>query len=211
MTSTPPARTGRAHRAPAGEGDRLRTELLDAAEAEIIAKGTATQVSLRAVARAVGVSPTSVYLHFADKDDLLLAVCHRRFTEFAGLFRQARADHDTPTEQLRACGTAYVRFGLEHPEAFQLLFGTLPMEVILERLPPEELVGQQALGEIAGIVADGIRAGEFRAVDPEQTSLSLWAMVHGLVGVITHGSEKPIDADRLTEHSLALLMEGLQA
>ncbi|HUG85827.1 MAG TPA: helix-turn-helix domain-containing protein, partial [Euzebya sp.] len=86
----PAAVSGRAYRAPAGGGDQLRHELLDAAEALLIEKGSVTDVSLRHVARTVGVSATSVYLHFADKDDLMLAVCQRCFTEFVAVLRSSR-------------------------------------------------------------------------------------------------------------------------
>lgn len=217
MAPTPPATSaehgrGRAYRAAAGDGDRLRTELIDAAERELIDKGSAASVSLRNVARTVGVSATSVYLHFADKDELLLAVCSRRFEEFVTLLREVRAAHETPSAQLLACGRAYVRFGLEHPEQYQVLFGHgLPMELVIERLPPEELFGLQALEEIASIVAAGMASGDFRTVDPFDTAVTMWALVHGLVGVIVHGHDKPIDADHLAAHSLQLLMVGLAA
>ncbi|CAN5178269.1 hypothetical protein BH23ACT9_BH23ACT9_33400 [soil metagenome] len=206
----PAAAEGRAYRAQAGEGDLLRDELLDATEALLVAKGSMAQVSLREVARTVGVSATSIYLHFADKDELLIAVCQRRFQAFSSMLRAARAQHEQPVAQLRACGTAYVRFGLEHPEQYKVLFGGIPLELALERLEPDELVGLQALEEMASIVHAGVTAGDFRPVDPFQTALSLWAMVHGLVGVITHGLDKPIDTDRLVEGSLDLLLVGLQ-
>lgn len=202
--------SGRAYRAPAGGGEQLRHDLLDAAEALLLEKGSVADVSLRQVARTVGVSATSVYLHFSDKDELMLAVCQRRFTEFATVLRAARAQHDSPVDQLLACGRAYVQFGLDHPEQYKVLFGTLPFDVALERLSPEEMVGLQALSEIAGIVGEGVTQGVFRPVEPLDTAITLWALVHGLVGVITHGHDKPIDPEALVEHSLRLLLTGLQ-
>lgn len=206
----------RGHRAAAGEGDRLREELLDAAEAELLAKGSAAGLSLRAVARAVGVSPTAVYLHFDDKDALVLAVCSRRFDAFAAMLREARVGHDSPAAQLRACGRAYVRFGLEHPEQYEVLFGGSGMsaEQIAERLGPEEMVGLQALHELAEVVRAGVDAAEFRPVDPFPTAVSLWAVTHGLVGVLTHGhgdDAEEVPADVLVDHTLDLLLTGLQA
>lgn len=206
----PDGSAGRAYRAAAGDGAVLRGQLLDAAEALLVEKGSIAGVSLRQVARTVGVSATSVYLHFSDKDELLLAVCQRRFGEFVQLLRETRAAHEGPVAQLTACGTAYVHFGLDHPEQYKVLFGSLPAEFALERLPPEELVGLQALQEIAEIVAAGVAAGDFRPVEPFDTAVTLWALVHGLVGVISHGHDKPIDVGGLIEGSLQLVLQGLQ-
>jgi AcrR family transcriptional regulator len=208
-----PSREGaRGHRAAAGQGDRLRDELLDAAEAELAAKGSFAQVSLRQVARRAGVSATAVYLHFADRDELLLAACQRRMRQLVDAITAARAGADGAAAQLRACGTAYVRFGLDHPEHYRLMFGgALPMDLVLDRLPPEELVGLRALEVIAEVVAAGTAEGTFRAVDPAACALSLWAVVHGLVGVIDHGTDQPLDADALVAATLDLVLDGLRA
>jgi AcrR family transcriptional regulator len=77
-TSSP--RRSRARR---GEGDRLREQILEAAEHLLIQTGNEEAVTIRAVAEAVGVTPPSVYLHFADKDDLLFAICERHFARLA--------------------------------------------------------------------------------------------------------------------------------
>jgi AcrR family transcriptional regulator len=72
MTATPEILTPAAsrRRARKGEGELLREEILDAAEALLIEKGHPDAVSIRAVAARVGVSPPAIYLHFADKDEL---------------------------------------------------------------------------------------------------------------------------------------------
>lgn len=67
----------RRRRAPRGSGVYLRDEILDAATQLLLDTGHAKAVSIRAVAQRVGVTPPSIYLHFADKDALLDAVCAR--------------------------------------------------------------------------------------------------------------------------------------
>lgn len=199
------------HRAAKGEGELLREQLLDAAEARLVAAGSMQDVSLRAVARDVGVSATSIYLHFQDKDELFVMVCQRRFQAFAEMMREARAAHDDPPSQLRACGRAYVRFGLEHPEQYAVLFGGLPMDQVLEYIPEDELAGLQSLMELAEVVSAGVASGEFRDVDPFATAVALWAGTHGLVGVLTHGTGKAddVDADALIDLTLDLMLHGL--
>ena len=107
-----------------GEGDALRGEILDAAERLIVRAGDAGAVSVRAIAAAVGVSPPAIYLHFPDKDALVFAVCERRFEEFDATLEAAGATTDDPVESLRRRGRAYVEFGVEHPEAYRVLFMT---------------------------------------------------------------------------------------
>ncbi len=71
-------------RNPRGEGDRLRQELITAANRLLRSGETIESLSLRAVARAVGIAATSVYLHFDDKASLLLAVYQRHFADLGG-------------------------------------------------------------------------------------------------------------------------------
>jgi AcrR family transcriptional regulator len=202
---------GRGHRAAAGEGDLLRTQLLDAAERLLSQKGSLDAVSLRQVARDVGVSATSVYLHFRDKQDLFIGVCSRRFEDLAAALREARAGFDSPVDQLRASGAAYVRFGLERPVEYKVLFGAMPMDVILDRVPEEELVGLQTLAELAGLVQEGMDAGVFRTGDAFTTAVSLWSVCHGLVGALDHGHGKPgITAADVIETTLDMVLEGLR-
>ncbi|MCA1708231.1 MAG: TetR/AcrR family transcriptional regulator, partial [Actinobacteria bacterium] len=64
-------RKGRS-RARRGEGDKLREDIIEAAERLLVETGDQASVSIRAIARSAGVTPPSIYLHFADKEGLLL-------------------------------------------------------------------------------------------------------------------------------------------
>ena len=78
-----------------GEGERLRDEILAAADELLVETASEDAVSIRAVADAVGVTPPSIYRHFPDKTSLLVAVCLRSFDSFAEVMREAR-DPDDP-------------------------------------------------------------------------------------------------------------------
>src|SRR5215472_15064273 len=106
-----------ANRAPnrRGEGDLLREQLIDAASRLLAAPVVEEPLSLRAVAREVGVVPQSVNLHFSDKTELVRAVIERRFGE---LIRSTQAAEDSARNaaaKLRARCLEYCRFGLETP------------------------------------------------------------------------------------------------
>ncbi len=112
----------RRQRARRGEGERLRGEVIAAAGSLLAELGDANQLSMRAVAAAVGVTPPSIYRHFADKQALLVAVLEERWAELHATMAEAAANVDDPFEGLRCIGLAYLRFAEEHPGHYRVLF-----------------------------------------------------------------------------------------
>src|SRR3954464_11476209 len=104
-----------------GKGAELRGELLRAAMDLLTETGEEDAVSLRAVAQRVGVSVPSIYLHFADKQALLDAVCEEVFEALHMQMSAVSADADNPFAGLRAQGMAYVQFALDNPEHYRLV------------------------------------------------------------------------------------------
>ena len=103
------------------EKEELRQTILAAAAALFLEHGYEA-FSLRQVAEQIGYSPTTIYLHFEDKTDLLFAVVDDAYAEFS---RRLQAAYDTTEDALariRALGQAYVDFGLANPVVFQLIF-----------------------------------------------------------------------------------------
>ena len=105
---------------PRGRGEDLRGEIVTATKQLLAEAGDSDAVSIRAVAEAVGVTPPSIYLHFADKDQLLEAVVVDVFAELDTAMMAAAESAAGPLERLRAFGLAYVRFAVEHPEHYRL-------------------------------------------------------------------------------------------
>jgi AcrR family transcriptional regulator len=112
-------------RNPRGQGERLRDDIIEAAS-RLLADPAAPPLTLRAVAREVGVAATSVYLHFADIESLVLAVADRRFGELVKLQDEiAEAD---PCQRVRAGCLAYCEYGLANPGHYQVMFtSALPL------------------------------------------------------------------------------------
>ena len=187
MTSSAvPEPTARRSRARRGEGDLLRAEILEAAARLLAERGDESLVSIRAVADAVGVSPPSIYLHFADKDALILEVCEQTFRAFDDDQEAAAAGYDDPVESLRARGHAYVRFGLANREAYRILFMTRSArEVDLAGADPDgPPAGVTALQHFVDAVRRCIDSGAFAPGDPLVTALQLWTGLHGLVSLV---------------------------
>lgn len=209
--SQSPSPPTRPHRARRGEGDRLRVEVLDAAESLLVRKGSMEAVSMRAIATAVGVTPAAIYLHFEDKDRLFFEVCNRRFAEFGTVIVAALRDADGVLDQLAALGKAYIRYGLEHPEHYAILFGQrieIPPDV-----DPTELAGVDALGALVDVVARGQAEGVLVGDDPLPAAITLWATVHGYVQLVLIKEDFVPDVDvRGAEDAvLASAVRGLLA
>jgi len=169
----------RRQRNPRGQGERLRDDIIDAAS-RLLEDPAAPPLSLRAVAREVGVAATSVYLHFDDVDSLVRAVASRRFTDLIRAQDAARADLADPCDRLRAACLMYCEFGLAHPGHYQVTF-TNPLPVG-DDLAWEQMPGQKAWEHFVEGVAPCI--GRTPA-DPEaaRTALLLWQQLHGIVSL----------------------------
>ncbi len=200
--------TALAHRkrAARGQGGLLRDEIIAAAERLLIERGSEDAVSVRAIADAVGVTPPSIYLHFADKDELFLAVCDARFEQLARLSTEAAAGASGPVDEIRRRGEAYVRFGLDNPEQYRVLFlGTDPGTVTVD-----EVAKWACLADLVDAVQRAIDEGAIACDDAFLVSLGLWAGVHGLVSLmITKPGVPWPPVERMVDHLLATSFLGL--
>jgi AcrR family transcriptional regulator len=191
-----------------GEGETLREDLLDATELLMIETGSADAVSIRAIADAVGVTPPSIYLHFPDKESLILAVCERHFEVFDAVIEEAGQSTDDPVESLRRRGRAYVRFGLENPEPYRILFmtrtdSTQQRDVVVG-------AGARAFQHLVDAVQRCIDAGAFRRVDPVLAATGVWTAVHGVTSLLISMPGFPWpDVERLVDHVCSTQALGL--
>lgn len=209
------SRTRRRPRSARGEGDELREEILDAAETLLLQTGSMDAVSVRAIADAVGVMPPSLYLHFEDKNDLFFGVCERRFEDFERALSAAGDGIEDPVARLRALGRAYIRYGIERGEHYELLFGPRLVSVT-EGRDLTETAGMRAFDLLVGVIRDGVAVGRFREVDPHQASFAVWSAVHGAVMIVLAkaglGAAFPMpDVDVLADQICDLVESGLAA
>jgi AcrR family transcriptional regulator len=109
-------------RNPRGEGARLREQLLQATTELLDEVGDAGHVSVRAIARRAGVSPTALYLQFPDRDALVAAAVDAGFEAFNAALMEAAAGPQHPRDRLEAMGLAYLAFSERQPALYAILF-----------------------------------------------------------------------------------------
>ncbi|MCV7057028.1 TetR/AcrR family transcriptional regulator [Mycolicibacterium gilvum] len=166
----------RRRRAPRGAGEHLRDEILDAATELLLESGDEKAVSVRSVAERVGVTPPSLYLHFADKNALLDAVCGRYFEKLDEQMQAVAAACPSTIEVLRAQGLAYVRFALQTPELYRI--ATMghgnPGSGVDLTLNSAAFVHMRA--SVEALIAEGV----YPPGDPTVFALELWTCAHGI-------------------------------
>jgi AcrR family transcriptional regulator len=156
----------------------LRAELLDKAIEELREKG-AEALSLRALARAIGVSQTAPYRHFADKGELFAAMAARGYRGLLTALKQAGdAAGDSPEAELSGFAHAYVAFAAENPQLFKLMFG--PTIQPAEQYPELREASRATFLLVQTILRHGMERGQFREQDLAYLTNSAWAGIHGL-------------------------------
>jgi AcrR family transcriptional regulator len=177
MTPAPRARS------PRGQGEELRDEILDAAETLLVETQSEEAVSIRAVADKVGVTPPSIYRHFEDKSTLMFCVCDRQFERLDVELRAHREAETDPVEAVIACGRAYIRFGLDHPETYRIMFMG-HWDLTPEHYRDEVMAEHGAFAGLVQAVQRVADAGRMRPeVDVMLATSLMWAGVHGLVSL----------------------------
>jgi AcrR family transcriptional regulator len=193
-------------RSPRGSGERLRDDLLLAAEEVLARSGSEEPLSLRAVARAAGVAPTAVYLHFEDREALVYAVLERLFANLAeqrnAAEDKAAAEGGDDWERLRARSHAYVRWGVEQPGAYRVLYEGRALPSLSD--PREVTFGQAMLDRTTELIEALARGGRADPVGgSERAGLLLWTVLHGIVSLrinkdtITWPDPKPLGDEAL--------------
>ncbi|MBE3560071.1 MAG: TetR/AcrR family transcriptional regulator [Ktedonobacteraceae bacterium] len=159
----------------------LRQAILNAAGELFLEQGY-DRFSLRKVAERIGYSPTTIYLYFRDKDDLLFTVVDEGFARFRQQIAAAAAGTQDCWQRLIALGRAYMTFGLENPVYYQLMF--MQRTDFLTRKPAgKDQPRIAAFQVLRQAVQEAIDAGVLRPGDAECYSNVLWAVVHGMVSL----------------------------
>jgi len=156
----------------------LRDKILTAAT-ELFAEKGYDKASMRQIADRIGYSATAIYLHFANKDDLMFAVVDDAFRRLELALEDASLEEGSPAERLRAMAWAYVDFGLGHPTHYRLMFVDKP-EFLMSRKSEGLGLRIQSLDVFQEIIERILpRSRGTRTLG--QFADAVWSAMHGVV------------------------------
>jgi AcrR family transcriptional regulator len=188
-------------------GVLTRSAVVDRARDMVRAEGVAN-VSLRSVARDLGVTAPALYAYVDDYDDLLDAVAR---SEFERLYeRFAAVDGDDPGDAVRALARAYIAHARDEPHLHRLMFRDAPPGgALVAGTPP---CGPSALTftTALAVVERAMAAGCIQGDDPVLGALTVWSVAHGVAEVLLMGFDLSDDlAEALVDEALDATLGGL--
>lgn len=197
--------------------EERRRQIVAAAKALFSEEGV-DHVSMRKIAREVGITQAAIYQHFENRDAILFVIIEDFFADLLEALAAAVAHETEPLRQLRSAMRAYVDYGLSRPEAYRLVFmtpisGLVRAGVTVPRT--EEAKLKPSKGSLAFDVLDGavravVERGMVRHENTDLLSEAIWAAGHGLVSLlITHNDFPWTDPDKLIELQIDMLFRGL--
>ena len=194
----------------AREKEQLRRQIIAAARELFVNEGY-ENVSMRKIADKIEYSPTTIYLYFKDKADLLDSVCKETLLDLLNTLELLNRDKSDPVETLKKSGKAYVEFGLKYPQDYRLTFVIRPQ--FQKGLGLEEgSVGERVFNYLCAMVSECVRQKAFREVDVEITGQALWSAVHGVILLLIDFPDFPwTERDKLIDMVIDTMVDGLKA
>lgn len=192
--------------------DEFKAEILDAA-LTLFAQEGYNGFSMRKLATRIEHSPTTIYLYFRDKDDLLFHICENFYASLLEEQVQIEAQNSLPEQALREMLLSYICYSLKHPELYKVVFFSNPQlygrpEDYLSR----DTMSQRCWKKIYEIVDACMTSGVFRAVDCYTLSTVFWSAMHGLVTSLIFTKDFPMpDPVVMADMLLDGLLTGYRA
>ncbi|MDX1591793.1 MAG: TetR/AcrR family transcriptional regulator [Balneolaceae bacterium] len=185
----------------------LRQEIIIVSK-ELLLKGGFAQLSMRKIAKKAGVTATSIYLYFKNKDELLLALVEESIEKLTAVLKDALDPSAGPVEQLEKLAAAYVQYALDNPQEYEIIYMVRPEE--MPKYPREKF---QHVREIYELIASIIQSGNEQHVldvdDPMISAYTIWAQLHGVVSVVlSRRLDTRIPKQPFLKHAIDQIIHG---
>ncbi|NJM54334.1 MAG: TetR/AcrR family transcriptional regulator [Blastocatellia bacterium] len=191
--------------------ENLRQEILDVAR-EMFATEGYESVSMRKIADKIEYSPTTIYLYFKDKNDLLYQICEETFAQ---LGQEIRAISEPETDllvRLYKGLRAYIEFGIAHPHHYKVTFMNPLFSHPTDEYHFEGSMGERTFDFLRSEVATCMQAGVIRSGDVDAISQAIWAGIHGTTSLLIGHTEFPfVERNKLIDTVINTMIAGLKA
>ncbi|MGA2098730.1 MAG: TetR/AcrR family transcriptional regulator [Candidatus Acidiferrum sp.] len=190
----------------------LRQEILDAAS-ELFVRDGYENVSMRRIADKIEYSPTTIYLYFKDKGELLEQLCKEMFGRLVQRLSKIMEQPGDPVERLRRGLLTYIHFGLENPHHYRATFMmVLPEDFDEKKMHQEDSPGMQAYAFLTRGLEDCVQAGKMPPLNVELAAQTLWAGVHGITSLLITDRDFPwVGREKVIHSTVDTLVAGLEA
>src|SRR5215472_12854960 len=191
------------------ERSELRAKILNAARDIVLREGFGA-LTIRKLAEAIEYAPGTLYLYFENRDAIARELSSEGFRSLLEAFAPASTVAD-PLARLEAVGRAYVRFGMENPETYRLIFMEDPQLTTAVFKEAADEPGQRAYRALTEPLEELRAAGRLRPdADVQALADTLWAVVHGIVSLKLTCPGFPVTAvEPLVETALRTVLDGL--
>jgi AcrR family transcriptional regulator len=195
----------------AREKEELRQEILAAARELFVKEGFAN-VSMRRIAEKIEYSPTTIYLYFEDKHDLLDCIVEERLLELCNQFLALDAEPARPpVESLRTGLRKYVDYWLRHPQDFRVVYMTDLKELDPQRPWRCQVLARTLFERLLHNVRRCVEAGVLETSDVNLASQAIWAAVYGIISLLVMKPHFPwVDQDLLIQSVIDSAINGLK-
>lgn len=188
----------------------LQRRIIDTARRLLISDGYA-HLSMRKIAREIGYSATTIYLHFKNKDQLVhtlieegVSRLHRR------LLSRSNQNGEGVRKRLRNLCSEYVIFGLDNPEYYEIMYMLHPEN--LARYPADKYRrARKNLELLASVYQEGVDGNVFQRLDSMLAASIIWSHMHGVVSLIlSERFDARLDKDRVIGESIERMIRGFE-
>ncbi len=194
----------------ARQKESLRQDILDAAR-DILLEDGAQKLSMRRIAEKIEYTPTTIYLYFHDKDDILFHLCEEVYGKVADVLKKVGRQQKDPVERVRKVIAAYIKFGLSDPARYRIAFmHNLPPNVHPQELLKPGTKAQNAYEILRQDVAEALEAIKDNQRNVEAVAQVMWASTHGIISIVISHPDFPwVERKQMIETTIDLLMNGL--
>lgn len=159
----------------------LRETILQAAQGLFLEEGF-EQFSMRRLARKVGYSPTTLYIYFRDKQDIIFSLCEELFDHYLTELQRVAETEVAPLERLKKLFLLSIDFGCSHQDHYRVaFFSDAPVYGSPDEFMTRDSLARRSYLFVRQVVIDCITCGVFRPVDPELVTQAFLTASHGVI------------------------------
>lgn len=185
----------------------LKLRIVSAAREVLLSEGY-RNLSLRKIAHSIGVSATSIYLHFESKDDLVHTLIEEAIEQLNKKLEISVVNKESPAKKLEALAQTYVSFALQHPREYQVIYLVSSEE--MTRYPKEKFrKARKGYGLVLDVLTEGINAGVIEEEKPSIAAYTFWAQLHGVMSVVlSERLDTRIDQNEFIKEAIGHIIIG---